>query len=61
MIARRPFKELGGEDRGWLKAKHHFSFSGFDDPARMSWGAPGSGMSTKSRPTLASRRHAPAR
>jgi hypothetical protein len=37
MIECRPFKD--GEDRGWLKAKHHFSFSGFDDPARMGCGA----------------------
>ena len=25
MIERRPFNRLGGEDHGWLKAKHHFS------------------------------------
>jgi hypothetical protein len=35
MVARGPFNELAGEDRGWLKAKHHFSFSGCDDAVRM--------------------------
>jgi redox-sensitive bicupin YhaK (pirin superfamily) len=39
MIERRPFNELGGEDHGWLQAKHHFSFAEYDDPARMGWGA----------------------
>jgi redox-sensitive bicupin YhaK (pirin superfamily) len=39
MIERRPFNKLAGEDRDWLKAKHHFSFAGHDDPARMGWGA----------------------
>ena len=38
MIERRPFKSLGGADHGWLKAKHHFSFAGYHDPARMHWG-----------------------
>jgi redox-sensitive bicupin YhaK (pirin superfamily) len=39
MIERRPFAELGGDDHGWLKTKHHFSFAGYHDPRRMSWGA----------------------
>src|SRR3979411_2275805 len=39
MIERRPFNKLAGEDRGWLKAKHHFSFADRDDPARMGWGS----------------------
>ena len=39
MIERRPFAELGGDDHGWLKTKHHFSFAGYYDPARMSHGA----------------------
>jgi redox-sensitive bicupin YhaK (pirin superfamily) len=39
MIERRPFNELGGEDHGWLKAKHHFSFAGYQDPSRMRWGS----------------------
>jgi redox-sensitive bicupin YhaK (pirin superfamily) len=39
MIERRPFNELGGADHGWLKAKHHFSFAGYNDPARMGWGS----------------------
>ncbi|MCQ8278391.1 pirin family protein [Acetobacteraceae bacterium KSS8] len=39
MIDRRPFKTLGGANHGWLDAKHHFSFAGYHDPARMGWGA----------------------
>ena len=39
MIERRPFDRLGGADHGWLNAKHHFSFAGYHDPARMGWGA----------------------
>lgn len=39
MIERRPFNTLGGADHGWLKAKHHFSFSSYHDPARMNWGS----------------------
>jgi len=39
MIERRPFASLGGADHGWLKAKHHFSFAGYNDPKRMGWGA----------------------
>lgn len=39
MIERRKFAELGGADHGWLKAKHHFSFAGYQDPNRMHWGA----------------------
>ena len=31
MIERRPFNKLGGEDHGWLKAKHHFSFADYHD------------------------------
>lgn len=38
MIDVRPFDSLGGADHGWLKAKHHFSFASYYDPARMSWG-----------------------
>jgi hypothetical protein len=38
MIDVRPFGTLGGADHGWLKAKHHFSFANYHDPARMSWG-----------------------
>ena len=54
MIDLRPFKTLGGADHGWLKAKHHFSFSEYMDPKRVNWGAlrvwnddeiaPGSGL-----------------
>ncbi|HTH67573.1 MAG TPA: pirin family protein [Rhodanobacter sp.] len=39
MIERRPFDSLGGADHGWLNAKHHFSFAGYNDPGRMGWGA----------------------
>jgi len=39
MIEKRPFAALGGADHGWLKARHHFSFANYYDPARMSWGA----------------------
>jgi len=39
MIEHRPFNELGGEDRDWLKAKQHFSFADYGDPARMGWGS----------------------
>jgi len=39
MIERRPFQSLGGANHGWLDAKHHFSFAGYNDPKRMGWGA----------------------
>src|ERR1700759_2031893 len=39
MIERRPFNELGGDDRGWLKAKHHFSFDEHGDATRIGWGS----------------------
>ncbi len=38
MIELRPFESLGGENHGWLDARHHFSFAGYHDPARMHWG-----------------------
>jgi redox-sensitive bicupin YhaK (pirin superfamily) len=38
MIERRPFAGLGGANHGWLDAKHHFSFAGYYDPAKMGWG-----------------------
>lgn len=38
MIDRRPFARLGGADHGWLKARHHFSFANYYDPANMGWG-----------------------
>ena len=39
MIDRRPFATLGGADHGWLHARHHFSFAGYNEPSRMGWGA----------------------
>ena len=54
MIDRRKLEALGSADHGWLKARHHFSFADYHDPARMGWGslrvwnddeiAPGSGF-----------------
>lgn len=38
MIDVRRFGSLGGADHGWLKARHHFSFANYYDPARMGWG-----------------------
>ena len=38
MIDIRPFASLGHADHGWLDARHHFSFAGYHDPARMGWG-----------------------
>jgi len=39
MIVRKPFDSLGGADHGWLKARHHFSFSSYYDPRNMNWGS----------------------
>lgn len=39
MIQLKPFATLGGADHGWLKAKHHFSFASYFDPANMNHGA----------------------
>ena len=38
MIDRRPLASLGAANHGWLDAKHHFSFAGYHDSARMGWG-----------------------
>jgi redox-sensitive bicupin YhaK (pirin superfamily) len=38
MIEVRPFATLGGENHGWLDAKHHFSFANYYDPKRTNWG-----------------------
>ena len=38
MIELRPFNKLGGADHGWLKAKHHFSFGEYYDPANIHHG-----------------------
>jgi len=39
MIERRKFEGLGHADHGWLRARHHFSFADYHDPARMGWGS----------------------
>lgn len=39
MIDVRPFSSLGAANHGWLDARHHFSFAGYHDPARVHWGA----------------------
>jgi len=39
MIEVRPFERLGGENHGWLNAKHHFSFANYHDAERMHWGS----------------------
>lgn len=39
MIELRPFNKLGGADHGWLKAKHHFSFGSYHNPANISHGS----------------------
>ena len=33
------FRQPRRADHGWLKARHHFSFAGYHEPARMGWGA----------------------
>ena len=38
MIDVRKFDTLGHADHGWLDARHHFSFAGYHDAARMGWG-----------------------
>jgi redox-sensitive bicupin YhaK (pirin superfamily) len=38
MIEIRPFAELGAFRNEWLNARHHFSFGGYHDPARMGVG-----------------------
>jgi quercetin 2,3-dioxygenase len=38
MIERRSFDRLPADDRGWLKARHHFSCVAPDDPSPGGWG-----------------------
>jgi redox-sensitive bicupin YhaK (pirin superfamily) len=38
MIEHRPFAQLGHANHGWLNARHHFSFSSYQEPSRMGWG-----------------------
>jgi redox-sensitive bicupin YhaK (pirin superfamily) len=39
MISVVKYKDLGGADQGWLKAKHHFSFASHYNPKRMGFGS----------------------
>ena len=39
MIECRPFHQLPGEDRGWLKAKRHFCLAAQDGHVRRGWGS----------------------
>ena len=39
MIELRPFASLGHANFGWLDTHLHFSFSSYQDPNRMNWGA----------------------
>ncbi len=39
MIELRPLASLGGENHGWLDARHHFSFADYHDPNRVNWGS----------------------
>lgn len=38
MIQHYSYNSLGGANHGWLKAKHHFSFANYYNPARMGFG-----------------------
>ena len=38
MIKHYPYKSLGSANYGWLKSKHHFSFSNYYNPTRMGFG-----------------------
>ena len=38
MVSVIKYKDLGGTDYGWLKAKHHFSFASYYNPKRMGFG-----------------------
>ncbi len=38
MIEVRPFESLGRFQNDWLSARYHFSFAGYDDPARRGLG-----------------------
>ncbi|NBT38297.1 MAG: pirin family protein [Proteobacteria bacterium] len=38
MVSVIKYKDLGGADHGWLKAKHHFSFASYYNPKRMGFG-----------------------
>ena len=38
MLHHHKFETLGGENHGWLNAKHHFSFANYFDPKKLSHG-----------------------
>lgn len=39
MLKIYPFEELGHADHGWLNARHHFSFSRYQNPDRINFGS----------------------
>ena len=38
MLQHKPLSEIGGDDLGWLKAKHHFAMGGHGNPAHRAVG-----------------------
>ena len=56
MIEVRKFDTLGSANHGWLDAHHHFSFAGYHDPARTSWGS----LRVWNDDTIAARKNSPA-
>ena len=39
MLTLKPYREIGGGDLGWLKAKHHFAIGGHGNPAHRALGS----------------------
>ena len=39
MLTLKPYHEIGGDDFGWLKAKHHFAIGGYGNPVHTPIGA----------------------
>ena len=56
---RPPLRRLGRFDNEWLKARYHFCFGQYHDPARMGWGRLRVWNDDRIRPAPASRRTAP--
>ena len=38
MIEHKTLEDIGGTDRGWLKAKHHFAIGNYGNPAHAALG-----------------------